>query len=267
MHSLPDIQAFMIDMDGVLVRGNAALPGLVEFFSWLERHSKPFIIATNNATTSPQMLSERLENLGVQVRSDQVITSGEAAAGYLKEKFQHGARVYVVGEQPLLSAMRRAGFTIARHAADVQAVVIGLDRRVTWSKLTEATLAIQAGALFIGTNPDPSLPIERGFAIGTGALLAAVQAATGIEATIIGKPETPLFKQALQRLGTPAEHTLALGDRLETDILGAKKAGMPTALLLTGATSLVDLEKSKLQPDGVFENLIDLTQALQMGAT
>lgn len=266
MRLLPDIQGFVIDMDGVLVRGKSALPGVIDFFTWLEKHAKPFIIATNNATTSPQMLSERLSGLGVLVRSDQVITSGEAAAGFLKVRLHRGAHVYVVGEQPLHMAMRSAGFTLTPDAAEAQAVVIGLDRKVTWEKLTEATLAVQAGALFIGTNPDLSLPIERGFAIGTGALLAAVTAVTGVSPIIIGKPEPHLFNQALQRMGTTPEYSLALGDRLETDILGAKNAGMPTVLLLTGVTSRQDLEDSELQPDWVFQNLTELTQALEMEA-
>ena len=175
--------------------------------------------------------------------------------------------MYVIGEHTLHKTLSRAGYDIRSLSAGVRAVVVGIDRQVDWSKLTEASLAIRAGAMFVGTNPDPSFPTERGLAPGNGAILAALQTTTGVKPVIIGKPEPYLFRQALARLGTPPEATLVLGDRLETDILGGKQAGMPTGLLLTGVTRQEDLAGATIQPDYVFEDLPGFLKAFSESET
>jgi 4-nitrophenyl phosphatase len=259
MITVEQIRGLIIDMDGVLVRGASPLPGIVEFFSMLKSRSLDFIVATNNATITPELLASRLSGMGVQISPDQVITSAMAAAEYMREHLNNERSVYVVGEPPLRQAVASAGFEIGDSADEVQAVVIGLDREASWQKLSEAAYALGAGAVFIGTNPDASIPTERGIAIGNGALLAAVEAATGVQPIIIGKPETYLYEYALRKMGTKPKETLALGDRLDTDILGGINAGIPTALVLTGVTSRQDLENATIQPDWVFEDLTTLT--------
>jgi 4-nitrophenyl phosphatase len=267
MPELNQIKAMVIDKDGVLFRGETPLPGMGDLLTLLRRRSIPFIIATNNTTLSPEDFCQQLANMGLSIEIDEILTAGQAAAQFLQTQLPQGAPIYVIGEPPLHTALDLAGFELRDRADGTLCVVVGLDRHVTWNKLTEACLAIQRGARFIGTNPDRTLPIERGFAPGNGALLALLEAATGTQPMIVGKPEPLLYLQALRRLGTQAIQTLALGDRLETDILGGKRAGMLTALVLTGASQTKDLEGAATQPDWVFKDLPELCQALSEGAS
>ena len=142
-------------------------------------------------------------------------------------------------------------------------VVCGMDRELTWHKLATAALNINAGAKFIGTNPDTSLPTELGFTHGNGAILAALQAATGVAPTIIGKPEPLMYQQALALLGVEPAETMAIGDRLETDILGAVRAGIRSLMVLTGVSSEEDLKTSDYRPDWVMKDIQELTEALR----
>jgi 4-nitrophenyl phosphatase len=263
MPDLTQIRALIIDLDGVLWRGDTPLPGLQEFFGLLRRRHLPFLLASNNATTSPETVQAKLRRMGVEVAIPEILTSPEATATYLLRRFARGTRLYAIGEEPLRSALQHAGFDLRDRADAVEAVVAGLDRELTWDQLTEATLAIRAGALFVGTNPDVTLPTERGLGPGIGALLAALEAATGTQPVIVGKPEPHMYVQSLEQLHTAPQSTLALGDRIETDILGGKRAGVLTALVLTGVTQRRDLERSAIQPDWVFEDLPELCRALE----
>lgn len=256
------IRGLIIDLDGVLWRGAQPLPGLQAFFATLRRLGLAPLLATNNATASPADVAARLAGYGAAVGPQEVITSSEAAAALLREHLPAGAPVLPVGEAGLRAALDGAGFALVEHADGARAVVVALDRSLTWGLLTEACLAIRAGALFVGANPDVTFPTERGLAPGSGALLAAIQAATGVAPLVVGKPEPPLFQAALARLTLPSAQVLAIGDRLETDILGAQRAGLRSALLLTGVTTPAELKRSPIQPDCVFQDLADLTRAL-----
>ena len=262
MSELNLIQAMIIDLDGVLWLGDTPLPGVVDLFNLLHRKPIEYILATNNATADPKSVSNRLDMLGVIVEPNRILTSSQASARFLQQQLPQGSLVYTIGELPLRTALTQAGFILTDAADGAQAVVVGLDRQLSWNTITEATLAIHAGAMFIGTNPDVSFPMERGQAPGVGAILAALKAATGVQPTIVGKPEPHLFLQALNRLDTEPERTLAIGDRLETDILGGQLSGMLTCLVLTGVTKRQDLLDSPIQPDYVFEDLPELCRAL-----
>lgn len=262
MPALTEIQSVVIDVDGVLIRGERPLPGVGELFSLLRRRSIPFLIATNNAAVHPQDLRLRLNNLGADLQIEQILTSGQATAAFLRRRFPPETPVFALGEPALHAALREQEFQLLESEKGARVVVVGLDRTATWQKLTQAALAIQAGALFVGTNADVTFPFERGEGIGTGALLACIQAATGVAPVTVGKPKPHLYREAIRRLGTPARLTLALGDRLETDILGGKRAEMATALVLTGISQREDLLGSEVQPDWVFEDLPALCQAL-----
>ena len=262
MSELTRVQSLVIDLDGVVWRGQTALPGVLEFFSMLDVRKIPFVLATNNAATSPEQVSHRMELMGINASTEDVLTSGLASAEYLRHELPPGASIYAIGEDPLRSALEHAGFSITQSANDARAVVVGMDRQMKWEQLAEAALAIQEGVLFLGTNPDVTFPIERGLVPGNGALLAALEAATGVKALIIGKPEPHLYLQAIAHLQTDPTHSLAVGDRLETDILGGKRAGMMTALILTGVTQRHDLASSPIQPDYVFDDLPQLRRAL-----
>lgn len=249
-------------MDGVLWRGDQLLPGASEFLLHLTERSIPFAFATNNATKTVDQIAADGQMRGLSITAEQVFTSSMAALALASSHLQEGAPILIVGEDGLSQPMKDAGFKLLPSADGAQAVIVGLDRELTWDKLSEAAYAIQRGAVFIGTNGDLSLPTERGFAPGNGAILQALEVTTGISPIIVGKPEPMIFLEALRMIPADPENVLVVGDRLETDILGGIQAGMLTALVLTGATSSIDLEQSPVQPDFLFPDLIIMKQEL-----
>ncbi|MEA1977777.1 MAG: HAD-IIA family hydrolase [Chloroflexota bacterium] len=262
MRKLANIKGMIIDMDGVLWRGRTFLEGVPGFFSFLRTSSMPFLLVTNNSTATPESVVERMDGAGVQIDPAEVLTSSLATAAHLAQKLPSGTTIYAIGEDALKGALCAAGFRLVDSADGVQAVVMGFDREISWAKMTEASIAIQSGALFIATNPDLSFPIERGQAPGAGAFITAVKLTTGVEPLIIGKPEPRLFNLAREHLGLTVEQILSVGDRLETDILGAQRAGIATGLLLTGVTSSDQAEASTIKPDWIFDDLPSLTREL-----
>jgi 4-nitrophenyl phosphatase len=262
MKKLSDFQGVIIDLDGVLWRGHTILEGVPEFFAFLRTNSLPFLLVTNNSTATPKSVVDRMEDAGVQIDLAEVLTSSQATAAYLQHRFPSGTAIYAIGEDALKDALSATGFRLHDSADGVQAVVMGFDREISWAKMTEASIAIQSGALFVATNPDLSFPIERGQAPGAGAFIKAVQFVTNVEPIIIGKPESPLFDLARERLGLTAEQILAIGDRMETDIIGAQRAGIATGMLLTGVTSSDQANASEIKPDWIFDDLPSLTSKL-----
>jgi 4-nitrophenyl phosphatase len=253
------IHALVIDMDGVLWRGDIPVPGLHALFELLRSRPIRFRLATNNPTRTPEQYVAKLARMGVQVAPEEILTSAIVTARYVAGHMP-GARVYVIGMDGLRQALIDHGLQLSDgDAADY--VVVGLDTQLTYAKLAEATLLIRAGARFIGCNPDVTLPSERGLMPGNGATLAYLQAATGVAPLIIGKPERAIFDAALEAMQVPAEQAATLGDRLETDILGGQRAGMRSILVLSGATDASQLANSPIQPDWVFESIQELAAA------
>jgi 4-nitrophenyl phosphatase len=262
--SIRDLHAWMIDMDGVLWEGDRPLPGLVQFFETLRGRGDRLVLATNNASQTPEQYVHKLAQMGVAVMRDEILTSAQAAALYLREKTPNGARVFAIGEDGLRAALTERGFALCElYDVSAQFVVCGMDRGLSWDKLATATLNIRAGAQFIGTNPDITLPTERGITLGNGAVLAAIQTATGVAPTIIGKPEPIMYQQAMQRLGTDARHTAAVGDRLETDILGAVRAGLRSVFVLSGISRREQLNGLAYQPTWVMQDIREIARSLQ----
>lgn len=274
MESFKNIRALIIDMDGVLWHGTQAMPGLVEFFQTLNDLDIRYILATNNASLTPEQYVTKLANMGVTVSQKQILTSGMATALYLSERVNpKETRVFVVGEDGATQPLVELGFTLTglyevnnsdkpeQKGADI--VVCGKDETLTWAKLATASLNIRAGASFIGTNADTTLPTEHGITHGNGAILAALEVATGVSPTIIGKPEPIIYQQALSLLGVSPEQTVALGDRLETDILGAVRTGIRSIMVLTGISSEADLQDSDYQPTWVMADILAVTKALR----
>lgn len=258
MQRLITIRHLIIDMDGVLYRESDAIPGLVDFFGFLRQRDTRFVLATNNSTRTPAQYVEKMAGMGVQITPADLITSAQATAAYLREISPPGTPVYAVGQVGLTTALQEAGFVL--DSRRVEFVVAGLDVHVTYEKLKTATLLIHRGARFIGTNPDVTLPTAEGLAPGAGAILAAIQASTGVAPTVIGKPEPTMFQQAMARLGAAPADTAALGDRLETDILAAQRTGILSLLVLSGVTDRALLAESEVQPDLVFEDIADLRE-------
>jgi len=260
---LRDIHGLLMDMDGVITRGQQALPGAPAFFDFLRARAIPFVLVTNNSSRTVQQIQETLAHMGIAVAVDEILTSAQATALYLRERAPAGARVLPVGEEGLRAALREAGFTLVeQRPADY--VVAGIDWHLTYDTLKRACLAIRDGAIFIGTNPDRTFPSEEGIVPGAGSILAALATCTGVEPVVIGKPALPIIELALQRLGVPAEHVAFVGDRLETDILAGQRAGLLTILVLTGVTRREDLAASDIAPDLVVENLVELQRAWEL---
>lgn len=248
-----------MDVDGVLWVGHSPLPGVAAWFKFLQAHGIRFVIVSNNSTRRGDSIVKRLDQLGVQVTPKQVLTSADAAALWLPQTMPHVKRVYVVGEEALVTALAEVGLEIVeRHA---QAVVVGLDRQVTYERLKRAALEIRAGATFIATNADRTLPTDEGLTPGAGSLVAALVAATDVQPIILGKPHRPMFDLALDLLGTPRQETAMLGDRLDTDIEGAAAVGLKTILVLTGVSTQSQAEQSPCKPDFIFPDLPSLQAA------
>src|SRR3990172_9726251 len=261
-----NVRGLILDMDGVLMRGPVVLPGVSELFALLRARSISVVIASNNSTPTIDQVLERVNAAGAGAEAKEILTSSQATADYLRAQSPGGGRVFVVGEAGLHDALVDAGFEIAEDHRQVEAVVVGMCRDLTWEMLVQATLAIRSGARFVGTNPDRTFPSEAGIIPGAGSILAALVAASDTEPTIIGKPEPHLFLAALSRLGTLAEETAVVGDRLETDILGGKNAGLTTILVMTGVTTGKDLSQATIMPDWTFNDLSDLCRALEGAA-
>ncbi len=273
MQSVSNIRGLIIDMDGVLWHGTEAIPGLIDFFQTLKDLNIRYILATNNASLTPAQYVIKLAKMGVRITEDKILTSGLATALYLSEKVNpKNTAVFVIGVDGATQPLREMGFTLtglyeikdAQHpnkGADI--VVCGKDETLIWDKLATATLNIRAGARFIGTNGDTTLPTEHGVTHGNGAILAGLEVATGIKPTIIGKPEPIMYQQAMTLLGTKPQETVAIGDRLETDILGAVRTGIRSIMVLTGISSAEDLKTSDYQPTWVMQDIIAITEALK----
>ncbi|MBN1889748.1 MAG: HAD-IIA family hydrolase [Thermoflexales bacterium] len=266
---LGTIRGLISDMDGVLWRGNQPMPGLVDFVSFLRQAGIRLILATNNASKRSADYVERLAGFGVTVPQDEISCTAEAAAEHLAA-LSPGARAFVIGEPALESALAERGLVIVPEEAvplgvkiDKLAdyVIVGWNRRLTWEKLTRATLLIRGGACFVGTNADRTWPSEYGLLPGNGATLAFLQAATDVEPMIIGKPGQIVFEQAMKRLGLEAAQVAMLGDRLETDIEGGQRAGLTTIFVCSGVQSRAEAERYPNGPDLIFEDISDLMQA------
>jgi len=265
--TLRKLRHLIIDMDGVLYRGNEAIPGMDGFVRFLREWGIGFVLATNNSTRTLQQYVDKLAGMGVTIHADapsrwwprrgqsigEVLTSAQATAGYLTSVAPPGTRVFVVGMDGLWVALREAGFDLVEDGAEF--VVVGMDFSICYQRLAQAALLIRAGARFIGTNPDRTFPSERGIVPGAGALLAFLEAATGVTPTVIGKPETAMIEQALAHMDARPATTAMLGDRLETDILAGQRAGLLTLLVLSGVTDEAMLAESEIQPDLVFRDV------------
>ncbi|MDD1610571.1 MAG: HAD-IIA family hydrolase [Methylococcaceae bacterium] len=265
MQDFSNIKALIIDMDGVLWHGDKAIAGLIEFFQLLRDKQIRFILATNNASLTREQYVTKLEKMGVTVALDQILTSGIATALYLAEHYEPTkTRVYVLGEDGASQPLAERGF-ILTDLYDVTAdvVVVGKDSTLTWDKIATATLNVRNGAKFIGTNADTTLPTEHGITHGNGAILAAIQTASGVAPVCIGKPEPIIYQQAIALLGASLDETVAIGDRLETDILGAVNTGIRSLMVLTGISSEADLVDSDYQPTWVLPDLQALTAAIK----
>lgn len=233
------IKALILDMDGVLWKGDAPIGDLPATFKRIRERGLKFMFATNNGTKTPEEYQKKLADLGVDVEAEQVVTSALGIASMLERKFPHGTKIFMIGEDGIRVALEEKGFELLSvdNAPQAQVVVMGLDRSINFQKIAEATLLVRAGIPFYTTNTDRTFPIPRGEIPGAGSWLAVITSATGVEPIVAGKPFPYLMELALERLGTSKEETLVVGDRLETDIAAGQAVGCPTALMLSGVST------------------------------
>lgn len=255
---LREIDALVIDIDGVLYEGDRVLPGGVELIDHLNQHNTPYLFLSNNTTYPFQHHVEKLARLGVPDPPNVLLTAARITAKVLAAECETGTCCFVIGEQGLIEALEQYGFVVTQ--SDYQSasyVVIGMDRQLTYEKLRSAALAIRAGAHFISSNPDPSYPDGEHIVPASGAVQAALEASTGIRARVTGKPALPGFQQALEMLGTEASRTGMLGDQPEIDIHGAVNAGLRAILVLSSLTPQYQPGDGATQPDAVFASTYD----------
>ncbi len=259
MPSLADVTHLIVDMDGVLYLGDRPMPCLREFIAFLRERPILFVLATNNSTRTPEEYVRKLAGMGVRVSPAEILVSGQATARFLAREYSRGTRVHVFGMPALRQAMTDEGFVLADEA--VELVVASMDREVTFEKLKRATLLIRGGARFIATNLDPTNPSEEGLVPGTGAMIVALEAASGVKATPIGKPEPIMYQLAMEQMGARRETTAALGDRADTDILGGKRAGLITICVLSGSSDRAEAEA--FGSDMIFYDIAALLKTWQ----
>ena len=258
----------ILDMDGVLYRGDAPVKGARETIHLLKKARIPFLLLTNNSTRTPTMYREKLLNMGMDVPEGRIVTSGVAARLYMEKHLEPG-RVLVIGGKGLHEEMKHLGWgTVSTEEArkgawrDAKHVVVGLDPELTYEKLKYAALAIRNGATFIGTNPDTTYPAEEGLYPGAGSIIAALKASTDVEPLIIGKPNEPAYEIAKSKLDGVDEIWM-VGDRLDTDIAFAKRFGMKAIMVLTGVSTLEDAGRGKTRPDLVIPDIGELADYLK----
>ncbi len=265
MERLGNARAWIFDMDGVLYRGNAPLPGAIDLFATLQLRSIPFRLATNNSTMTPAQYVQKLAKMDLDVPEQWIVTSGVATRDYLLSRFPSGSAIHVVGESALFEQLFQDDRLVQANGTDRQAaaVVAGLDRQFTYQKLSEAHEQIQRGAAFIATNSDVTLPTERGLEPGCGALIAAIQASTGVAPAVVGKPETLMFDTICRQLNVLPSEVVSVGDRLDTDIVAGSRAGTLALLVLTGVSTRDDIAGAEARPDLVFTDLNAVLSAIQ----
>lgn len=228
-------QALLCDLDGTLYRGGQVIEGAPQL---LAAGTERIVYVTNNSSRSPLELSERLTHMGFAAPVEDIVTSGQAGARLLADKLAAASKVLIIGTEALADQVSLVGLDPVRtYAENPVAVLQGRSDATTTRQLSEAAYAIAAGALWVATNADATMPDERGFALGNGALVAALQKATGAVPIVAGKPDAPLLDTALNRTGRAA---LVVGDNLHTDIAGANEVGVDSLLVLTGVATLSD---------------------------
>ncbi|HCU57068.1 MAG TPA: TIGR01457 family HAD-type hydrolase [Anaerolineaceae bacterium] len=247
---------FIIDMDGVLVRGNQMIPGADGFINKLREQNRNFLLLTNNPTYTPGDLAHRLQSIGINITENQIFTSALATAAFLHRQRPDG-KAFVLGESGLTEAIHDIGYVITDMQPDY--VVVGETKSYDYQMIKKAIRLIHdGGARFIATNPDSSGPSEGGIVPACGAMAALIQKASGVEPFFVGKPNALMMRTALNFLNVHSENTLMVGDRMDTDIVSGVTSGMETILVLSGVTKVEDINRYPYLPTYVRESVANI---------
>jgi NagD protein len=254
-----EIRSWLMDMDGVLVREEQAIPGADRFLARLRELGRPFLVLTNNSIYTPRDLVARLAASGLQVPEEAIWTSALATARLLEDQ-RPGGSAFVIGESGVTTALHNAGYTLTDREPDY--VVLGETRTYSFEQITRAIRLIAAGARFIATNPDPTGPSVAGPLPATGSVAALISRATGVEPYFVGKPNPLMMRSALNAIDAHSETAAMIGDRMDTDIVSGLEAGMETILVLSGVTTREEAERFPYRASQVLESIADLTDEL-----
>ncbi|MCU1456839.1 MAG: family hydrolase [Actinomycetia bacterium] len=254
-----EIGAWLIDMDGVLVREEHPIDGAAAFLDALARRGTPFLVLTNNSTYTRRDLAARLATWGIEVAEDRIWTSALATATFLEHQRPKGT-AYVIGEVGLTTAMYNAGYTQTGHDPDY--VILGETRSYSFERITKAIRLIEGGARFIATNPDVTGPSSDGPLPATGSVAALISKATGVEPYFVGKPNPLMIRTALNNLDAHSEDTAMVGDRMDTDVVAGLEAGLHTVLVLSGMSDRAEAARYPYQPSRIVESVATLADEL-----
>jgi glycerol-1-phosphatase len=259
MTSADRFDGFLVDLDGVVWEGRDFIPGAIEALQALIDAGKAIVFVTNNSVRSPEAYAARLREAGIAVDDDHVVTAGASTAQLAAERVGSSGTAFVIGAPGFKEMVAAAGLklVVGEEAVNAEAVVVSGHREFDYAELLTATRALQNGAALFATSRDPTLPMPGGAWPGTGATLAAIETASGKTAEIGGKPEPHLFEQA-RALIAGAERVAMVGDRISSDVVGARRAGLAAILVLSGACSRVEAEAADPPPDQVLADLSGL---------
>jgi len=254
-----EIRSWLMDMDGVLVHEEHAIPGADRFLARLRERGLPFLVLTNNSVYTRRDLSARLAASGLDVPEEAIWTSALATASFLEAQ-RPGGTAFAIGEAGLTTALHAAGYTLTERSPDY--VVLGETRTYSFERIAQAIRLIVGGARFIATNPDPTGPTPDGPLPATGSVAALVSRATGVEPYFVGKPNPLMMRSALNAIDAHSETTAMVGDRMDTDVVSGLEAGMHTVLVLTGSTTRDEAERFPYRPSRIVESIADLVDEL-----
>jgi NagD protein len=252
-----------MDMDGVLIHEDHAIPGADRFLARLRELELPFLVLTNNSIYTRRDLSARLRSSGLDVPEDAIWTSALATARFLETQ-RPGGSAFVIGEAGLTTALHSAGYTLTERDPDY--VVLGETRTYSFERITQAIRLIADGARFIATNPDPTGPTPDGPLPATGSVAALISRATGVDPYFVGKPNPLMMRSALNAIDAHSETAAMVGDRMDTDVVSGLEAGMHTVLVLTGSTQRVEAERFPYRPSRIVDSIADLIDELGAGS-
>ncbi|HWE09000.1 MAG TPA: HAD-IIA family hydrolase [Solirubrobacteraceae bacterium] len=254
-----EIHAWLMDMDGVLVHEENAIPGADEFVGRLRALGKPFLVLTNNSIYTRRDLAARLRTSGIDLPEEAIWTSALATARFLEDQ-RPGGSAFVIGEAGLTTALHNAGYTLTERQPDY--VVLGETRTYSFERITHAIRLIDRGARFIASNPDATGPSVDGPLPATGSVAALISRATGVEPYFVGKPNPLMMRSALNAIDAHSETAAMVGDRMDTDVASGLEAGMETILVLTGVSTREDAERHPFRASRIVNSIADLLDEL-----
>jgi NagD protein len=253
------IESWLMDMDGVLVAEENAIPGADRFLARLRESGTPFLVLTNNSIYTRRDLAARLRTSGLEVPEEGIWTSALATARFLDDQ-RPGGSAYVIGEAGLTTALHQAGYTLTDRDPDY--VVLGETRTYSFERITRAIRLVGSGARFIATNPDPTGPSPDGPLPATGSVAALISRATGVAPYFVGKPNPLMMRSALNAIDAHSETAAMVGDRMDTDVISGLEAGLEAILVLTGVTTREDAERFPYRPSRIVDSIADLVDEL-----